>query len=125
VARIPDSLKRRSLLNSKNESPQTLSELGRGFAAEGYLSDAVDFLAKAGDAEGLGELTPRSIEEGDYFLLTKIAKALGRKPEASELEALARNAERLGKLTFAARARADLEAPAGAGPEQTERTEAL
>jgi hypothetical protein len=124
VVRILDCLKRRSLLNSKNESPQTLIGLGRGFAAEGYLSDAVDFLAKAGDTDGLRELTPRAIEDGDYFLLTRITKVLQRKAETSELETLAGNAERLGKLAFAARARADLEALAGAGPEKTERTEA-
>ncbi|MEW6261607.1 MAG: hypothetical protein AB1641_00890 [Thermodesulfobacteriota bacterium] len=99
------ALTRRELLNSKEDNPDYYRELGRRFQGEGFLSDAVDFLAKAGDAAGLEALAQAAIEEGDLFLLTKSRKALGRLPEPEELARLADNATRLGKTSFAESAR--------------------
>ncbi|MEW5723690.1 MAG: hypothetical protein AB1896_11325 [Thermodesulfobacteriota bacterium] len=109
MGRDLDCLKRRSLFNSKNEPAARISALGRKFAEEGFLADAVDFLAKAGDAEGLEALAPRVIEEGDLFLLRQITKALNRPPGRSELEVLMDHAARLGKESFATQARRLLE----------------
>ena len=52
----------------------------------------------------------------DLFLLRRITKSLKRRIEPSELEGIYKNAERLGKMSFAAQAKALLQggdAPAG------------
>ena len=105
-----DCLKRRALLNSPDAPPDKLAQLGRDFVVAGFLNDALDFLDKAGDLEGLTRLLAVVFDEGHVFLFARIKGLLGQPIEPREWEALADNAERLGKNSFAARARERLEA---------------
>ena len=94
------------MLNDRNASPDRLMELSRQFVTEGFLSDAVDFAQKAVDEQGLNDLVELAIEDGDYFLLVRIGKALGRELTDEERGRVAERAEVLGKSTFADQARA-------------------
>lgn len=105
----PDYLQRRSLFNSPKAAPEKLAELAQEYAIAGFLPDAVDFFAKAGDEEALDRLLAVVLEEGDYFLFTRIKSILGRETLDEEWEALAENASRQGKAAFVARAREHLE----------------
>jgi len=101
-------LARRKYLNAKGESPEKWSELATDYMQNGYLSDAVDFFNKAEDVNGLENVMTLAVEEGDLFLARRVAKCLSRKIESTQLEDLYQNAERLGKLSFAAQAKAML-----------------
>ncbi|MFH1139914.1 MAG: hypothetical protein V1816_27865 [Pseudomonadota bacterium] len=106
-------LNKRNLLDNHNTGTARWRQVGKEFAAAGFLSDAIDFLARADDRESLTGLIPRVIEEGDLFLLGRIRKALGQEPDPEELKVLLENAERLGKETFAERTRQSLANSAG------------
>lgn len=105
-----DCLTRRHLLNAAQAEPDKLGQIGRQLALEGFISDAIDFLAKAGDDDGLESLWELALDEGDYFLVSRISKTLGRRPQRTELERLAQRAAELGKNSFAAQALKQLEA---------------
>ncbi|MDY6850460.1 MAG: hypothetical protein SV487_00070 [Thermodesulfobacteriota bacterium] len=109
MAAKPDCLQRRSLFNSPKAAPEKLAEMAREYAIAGFLPDAVDFFAKAGDEEALDRLLAVVLEEGDYFLFSRIKSILGRETLNEEWEALAGNASRQGKAAFAAQARDHLE----------------
>ena len=112
-------LKRRELLHAANAAPAKLTEVGRDFVVSGHLSDAVDFMVKAGDNEGLERLIEVTLDEGDLFLYKRIKRELGQTPEARDLKVLAENARRQGKEAFALQAEKMLEEPpAGASPDQ-------
>ncbi|MBU2549181.1 MAG: hypothetical protein KKB20_12250 [Proteobacteria bacterium] len=100
-----DSLARRNLLNSRSPDPDKMIRLGRTCLEEGHLSDAVDFLSAIDDETGLETVLETAVDEGDFFIYSRAVKVLERPMEASTLERLAENAERLGKLVFAAQAR--------------------
>ena len=112
MAKVLDCLNRRQMLNSTSISATKLSELAREFAGQGFLSDAVDFYAKANDQEGLAQVLNLAVDEGDYFLFTRIKKTLGLPIEPEDCQRLADRAEELGKLAFAGQARKK-----AAGPE--------
>jgi hypothetical protein len=105
MAKEMDCLARRAMFNNQNPIPARLVEAAADFVASGFISDAVDFYSKAGDMTGLEDLLPRAVEDGDYFLLVKIRRALKEPVRSDELERLAERAETLGKKTFAAQAR--------------------
>jgi len=92
-------------MNSRETAPEELVQIGRVYTAAGFLSDAVDFWAKAGDKEGLDRLSAQAIEDGDFFLYNRIKKVLHQPLDPGDLGRLAENAERLGKSAFAAQAR--------------------
>jgi len=98
-------LARRNLMNSRKAGPEELVHIGRAYAEAGFLSDAVDFLAMAEDKEGLHRLLIQIMDQGDFFLYKKIKKLLNQPFDPGDLGRLAENADRLGKLTFAAQAR--------------------
>ena len=77
MAKVYDSLTLRKLLNTTSTSASKLSEMGQEFASQGFLSDAVDFYAKANDQAGLSQVLDQAMDEGDYFLFTRIKKILG------------------------------------------------
>ena len=97
-------LERRAWLHAANMTPDKLKTAGRSMIEAGFLSDAVDFLAKAGDREGLARVIEIVIGEGDVFLFTRALKALGRQATEAEWDQLEQTAVRLGKQAFAARA---------------------
>lgn len=108
-----DCMSLRRLLNSKDSSPEKYIAAGRELAENGSLSDAVDFLAKAGNEEDLEKIMETAIEEGDFFLYGRIVKALGRKAGEFELQRILDNADKLGKSSFAAQAGNALESMRG------------
>jgi hypothetical protein len=119
MAKVSDSLTRRQLLNAASTSAAKLSEMGQEFASQGFLSDAVDFFAKAKDREGLARVLDLAMDEGDYFLFTRINKILGLPAGHAECQRLADRAEQLGKLAFAGQARAKTAGPEDRGDDQT------
>ncbi|MBF0528072.1 MAG: hypothetical protein HQK55_02130 [Deltaproteobacteria bacterium] len=104
-----DCLTRRQLLNSTQQAPDKYRQIAHQMVQEGFISDAVDFLSKSGDAEGIDSLVEQVINEGDYFLLLKTTKNLGRMPNRNELERLVQKAAELGKTSFAIQAAKQLE----------------
>jgi uncharacterized protein (UPF0254 family) len=104
VAKVFDSLARRAWLNQAAPDPDQSRQIADQYADEGYWSDAVDFYAKAKDADRLEAMAARAVGDGDLFILTKAARYLGRAPTETELAETAENAKRQGKERFAAQA---------------------
>lgn len=100
----PTCLEKRDLLNQAAVSLDTLTGIGESFEQSDYVYDAADFYQKANAREGLSRLLESSREEGNVFLFKRICRILGHEPSREEWMALARRAEALGKLTFAAEA---------------------
>ncbi len=103
-----DCLARRAQLNAPNAGPDKLSQIGRDLSEADFIADAVDFYAKADDREALRRLFPLVIKDGDYFLFTRLEKVLQEPAAAADLKALADNAAKLGKNSFAAQAESRL-----------------
>ena len=78
-SKIPDALERRHLIEKGLTEAQAL-RIAEAYLAEGRLVDAIDFLAKAGDRDRLGELRAEAVTSGDAFLLRAAARALDESP---------------------------------------------
>jgi len=107
-AKIPDALARRHLIE-RDQSAEKALRIGEAYLEEGRRVEAVEFLAKAGAAEQLGELRRVAIDEGDTFLLRAVARTDGEPPSAEEWAELAAAAEAAGKLEYARDARRQAE----------------
>jgi hypothetical protein len=101
MAKIPDALAKREYVFGRKGTPQELRTMAGACLERGWVSDAVDLLARAGDEERLRELVPMAVQEGDVFLLQKITRLLHREPTDEEWAAVGFKAEELGKLRFA------------------------
>lgn len=101
---------RLAMFNQKNASPEALKAGAAELVQADYLANAIDFLAKAQDAEGLKRLLPQVIDEGNFFLFKMIASQLGPgyQPKAG-LETLLKRAAELGLGLYAEQAKAQLE----------------
>jgi len=97
-------LKKRNYLNTPVFERKECIKYGELYQKQGFLSDAIDFFAKAEAKERLEGLLPQVMSEGDVFLLTKIYQALKRKPSASDWEKIGEIAFKLGKWQFALKA---------------------
>jgi len=97
-------LKKRNYLNTHVFERKECIKYGELYQKQGFLSDAIDFFAKAEAKERLEGLLPQVMSEGDVFLLTKIYQALKRKPSASDWEKIGEIAFKLGKWQFALKA---------------------
>ncbi len=97
-------LKKRDYLNAQVFGRDECVNYGKLFQEAGYLSDAIDFFAKAEEWNELKSLLPRVIEEGDVFLFEKIYKSLKETPEPRLWEEIGQNALKQGKLLFAYKA---------------------
>ncbi|HEC67696.1 MAG TPA: hypothetical protein ENI35_02625, partial [Candidatus Desulfofervidus auxilii] len=60
-------LKKRNYLNTPVFERKECVKYGELFQKQGFLSDAIDFFAKAEAKEKLEELLPQVITEGDVF----------------------------------------------------------
>jgi hypothetical protein len=98
---MPDYRAKQNLLFGKEVKPQELARIGREFLEAGWLSDAIDFLAKAGDDESLSDIRARAIEEGDVFIFRRVLKASGTTAEEKEWREIGDCALLLEKLQFA------------------------
>ncbi len=94
-------LEKRDLLNDAAVSIETLLSWGRHYDEVGSLYEAVDFYEKGGDKDALARILTKAREAGNLFLYRRICRILGYEPSPDEWLALAKQAEQLGKLTFA------------------------
>jgi len=97
-------LEKRDLLNEAAVSLETLRSWGEHYEEVGSLYEAVDFYEKGGFMDALARLLPKAQDAGNGFLFRRICRILGHEPVPEEWLALAKRAEELGKLTFAAEA---------------------
>ncbi|MGA7876793.1 MAG: hypothetical protein WCA08_14120 [Desulfoferrobacter sp.] len=95
---------KRDLLNQPVVSVENLLSWGQQYEGYGLLHDAVEFYEKAQAKEALFRLLKIAQEEGDTFLFKRINRILKREPSKEELLSLAKQAEGLGKKSFAAEA---------------------
>jgi len=96
---VPDSLKKRQLLNEKEINPQLCREYGEKFLALGFLEDALEFFKRANYEPGLEEIKAQALESGDAYLMVR----LGTHPPETWRQ-VAEQALKLGKIHFARRA---------------------
>lgn len=106
--KIPDPLTRRHLVE-RPLAEDKARRLAEAYLAEERWIEAVDFLAKGADQEGLGALRKRAVESGDLFLLRAVVRATRGTVARDEWLALADAAERAGKQRYAADARRQAE----------------
>jgi hypothetical protein len=97
-------LEKRDLLNEAAVSVETLLSWGRHYEEVGSLYEAVDFYEKSGAKVDLARILTKAQEAGNLFLYRRIGRILGFDPDPADWLALAKRAEQLGKLTFAAEA---------------------
>jgi hypothetical protein len=97
-------LEKRDLLNETAVSVETLRSWGEHYEEVGSLYDALDFYERVGAKEALSRLLERAEAAGNVFLFRRLCRLLERTPEPEAWLALARRAEELGKLSFAAEA---------------------
>lgn len=93
--------KKHELLFAKERNISLLREWGRRLTEAGWLSDAMDCYAAAGDVEGLNQLCALVLNQGDAFLFRRCLGELGQEATPEEWAELGRRAEALGKLQFA------------------------
>ncbi len=101
--KLPDSITKRDILfGARRARPDEILALGKAYASEGYLSDAIDFFAKVNSHDDMAALISKVVEEGDTFLLLKIHRFVGdeKLPQATILQC-AQKAESLGKVRYA------------------------
>jgi hypothetical protein len=100
---------RRALTDDPGTSPETFRRAGRELWELGQLAEALEFLGRAGDEEGLRLILDRAVAEGHFFLYQAAAAKLDGVKRA-DLEKLAAAAEKNGQALYAAQARACLAA---------------
>lgn len=101
---IPSPLDRRHLIE-QDLDPKRALQIAEAYLAEGRRNEALDFLAKAEDREGLAKIAEEAVEEGDTFLLQTTSRLLGEEPDRSTWRRCADAAEARGKLRHAETAR--------------------
>jgi hypothetical protein len=107
-AKIPGPLERRHLIE-RDIAPAQALKTAEAYLAEGRSIEAVEFLAKAGDEEGLQALRGEALESGDLFLFRAVASAMEQPPDREEWLKLAAAAEAAGKQRYATDARRQAE----------------
>ncbi len=101
---IPDPLTRRHLVEKELDA-QAASEIAEAYLEAGRKLEAIDFLAKANDSEGLRSIADDAIAQGDPFLLQSVMQLIGDDPDRETWQRCADAAEAAGKLRYAATAR--------------------
>ncbi|MEO5667171.1 MAG: hypothetical protein ABIR96_03855 [Bdellovibrionota bacterium] len=101
--KLPGSITKRDILfGTRRASAAEILTLGKAYASEGHLSDAIDFFSKAQSTTELEGLVSQVISEGDMFLLLKISRLLGDdRVSHSHLEQCVAKAQSLGKIRYA------------------------
>jgi tetratricopeptide (TPR) repeat protein len=99
--RFLSCLKKRDYLNVSIFDYEQYIKYGQLYEKEGFLSDAIDFFAKAKAQKQLEALLPKVVAEGDVFLFKKIYRLLKIKPDVTAWKELGEVALKVGKLHFA------------------------
>ncbi len=96
---MPDSLKKRRLLNEKELSAETCRDYGEKFLALGLVEDALEFFLRGNYEPGLEKIKAQAIEDGDAYLMARLG------PHSPEIwRQVADRALKLRKIHFARRA---------------------
>lgn len=98
---LPNQKQKQAILYKPDARPEELRSLGRKFLENGWMRDAIMFLAKARDHQSLEEIRRQVIEEGDTFLFRQVILALDQTAAEAEWRQLGDRALALGKLQFA------------------------
>jgi hypothetical protein len=98
-------LEKREILNEAVTAREVLLSWGEHYEEVGSLYDAVDFYEKADAGDALSRLLKKAQDMGNLFLFRRICRILGHDPDRDEWLLLAKRAEELGKLAFAAEAK--------------------
>jgi len=110
---MPDAVaweSRRALTDNPATSPDTFRRVGRELLELGQLAEALEFLGRAGDEDGLRFILERAVVEGHFFIYQGAAAKLGGF-QRTDLEILAAAAEKNGLTLYAAQARDVLTRP--------------
>lgn len=103
-SKIPGPLERRHLIE-KDLDPSAAAKIASAYLEEGRNNEALEFLAKAGDDEGLQAVADEAIEIGDAFLLASVAQLMGSEPTRDAWNRCADAADAKGKARHAETAR--------------------
>jgi len=98
---MPTYKQKQALLFKPDAKPAELRSWGRRFLENGWIRDAILFLQKAEDREGLASVRKLMIEEGDVFLFRQALLGLDETASEDEWRQLGDRAMTLGKLQFA------------------------
>lgn len=98
-------LKKRDTLHSPKATPQSLAAVGQAFFAQEAYSDALDFFEKARDLEGLRKIKQCALQNGDSFLLARLARYDAKLIVETDWEKAIEVAEQRGIPSMAAFAR--------------------
>ncbi len=110
---IPDALKRRHWIE-QDLDPARAARVAAAYLAEGRRFEALAFLAKAGDTDGIRRVRDAAVAEGDVFLLRESSGLLEEEPDLATWRALAENAASAGKDSYAREAARQIAAKEGA-----------
>ncbi len=102
--KINDYLKKRDLLNNPDMPSDEAKKWAESLFEAGMLHDAVDFYKKANDTEGLKRILEIAEDEGDFFLVDFVLKALEDEFDTDRWVKLGKRAEELKKYYFASQA---------------------
>lgn len=100
---IPNPLERRHLIE-RDTAPEQSRKLAALYLAEGRDWDAIAFLNKAGDREGLASMREVAVAAGDTFLVREVTRVLRDEVSAETWRRVAQVATEVGKERFAAQA---------------------
>jgi len=98
---LPDYRLKQKLLYIDKTHPDILKKYGDVFMAERFLSDALDFYQKAGNAEAIKIIRNTAMENGDVMLFQQASKALGAELNPADWESVGEKAAALKKYCFA------------------------
>ncbi|MDR2613444.1 MAG: hypothetical protein LBG06_11735 [Deltaproteobacteria bacterium] len=108
---MPESIlqwktRRRLLESRKKPQPDELAGAGRELVKEGRYAEAWEFFRRAGDMSAIEGIKDAAVSEGNYFLYSLAAGALGLAPDkdAEALRALAASAREKGLSAYEAKA---------------------
>ena len=100
MAKAPDPLKRRHLIERGLDAPKALA-LAEAYLAEGRTQESLVFLKQAEARERLEAIREEAAAAGDVFLLRESSLALGEETPAALWRATAEAAQAAGKGKYA------------------------
>ncbi|KXS55789.1 MAG: hypothetical protein AMR96_06470 [Candidatus Adiutrix intracellularis] len=101
---------RRILTDNPATSPETYQRIGRELLDLDLCYEATEFFARGGDDQGLRKIMSRAVEGGDFFVYRgALTRLRDKNPVYDDIIKLRDNAEKGGKILYAAKAAAYIE----------------
>lgn len=101
---------RRVLTDNPATSPETYQRIGRELLDLDLCYEATEFFARGGDDQGLREIMSRAVKGGDFFVYRgALARLRDKNSVDDDIIKLRDNAEKWGKILYAAKAAAYIE----------------